>query len=58
MVLKLVDEELLADVDQRPVYNPSIDLMEEDFMAIEQNTREHVLDHRIAGRTPLMQGVK
>ena len=53
-----MNEELLRNVDKLPMYDPRIDLMKEDLVAHEKDPREHVLDHRIASRAALMQGVK
>ena len=40
------------------MHHPRINLVEEYFVAHEQDAREHVLDHGIATRTPLVKGIE
>ena len=43
-----MNEELLADVDELPVDDPGIQLMEEYSVAREKNLGEHILDDGIS----------
>ena len=49
-----MDEELVEDVDKLAMYHPSIDLMVEDFVAYEEDLREHVLYDWVAAHAPLV----
>ena len=52
-----MNEKLVREIDQLAVYQPGIDLMEEDLVAHEKNSGEHILDHRIATHASLVDGV-
>ena len=53
-----MDEELIREIDQLSVDQPRIDLMEEYFVADEENAGEHVFDHGVSTDASLMDSVQ
>ena len=53
-----VDEELLSNVHQLAVHDPSVQLVIEDLVAAEEDALKHVLDDRVARGALLVQGVQ
>lgn len=53
-----MNEKLIGQIDQLSVDEPGVDLMEEHFVADEENAGKHVFDHGVPADAPLMNSVE